>query len=129
LFRRRQLLTARKFGESEMRNFLLPAVTAGSLVLGGCAASIAAGVAGAALRSAGGDKSAAAAQDLGPAAQEACGARASQHGEVKIIDMERRGDGKIVIWGTSGNDRDRQSFECRYDGKIAGFKLRPIPAR
>jgi hypothetical protein len=89
---------------------------------------MAAGVAGAALRNAGGGKSAAA-EDLGPSAVEACKARASQYGEPSIIDTERRSNGKIVVWGAVDDSRQRRSFECRYDGKIAGFKLRPIPAR
>ena len=108
-----------------MRKPLLPILLSGSLALGGCAASIAAGVAGAALRSAGNDKPAAA-QDLGPPALEACKARAAAHGEVSIIDVERRSDGKIIVWGTVNDARQRQSFECRYDGKIADFNLRPI---
>ena len=112
-----------------MRTLLLPILAAASLAVGGCAASIAAGVAGAAIRSAGGGKSAAAAQDPAPAALEACKARASQHGEVSIIDVERRSPGKIVVWGTAGEGQQRQSFECRFEGKIAAFKLRPIPPR
>jgi hypothetical protein len=111
-----------------MRKRLLPVLAASSLALGGCAAGIAAGVAGAALRSAGGGKSAAA-QDLAPAATDACTARASQHGQVSIIDVERRSNGKIMVWGAADDGRLRQSFECRYDGKIVGFKLRPIQAR
>jgi hypothetical protein len=111
-----------------IRKVLLPILAAGSLALGGCAASIAAGVAGAAFRSAGGGKSAPA-QDLAPAAAEACKANAAQQGEVNIIDVERRSEGKIVVWGTVENSGQRQSFECRYDGKIAGFKLRQIQPR
>jgi hypothetical protein len=112
-----------------MRRALLPILAASSLALGGCAASIAAGVAGAALRSAGGGKSAAAAEDPGPAAAAACQARASQHGQVNIIDIERRSGGKAIVWGAVDDGRQRQSFECRYDGKIAGFKLRQIQPR
>jgi hypothetical protein len=112
-----------------MRNYLLPLLAASSLALGGCAASIAAGLAGAALRGAGDDKSPALAQDLGPPAEAACRAQASQHGQVNVIDIERRSDGKIVVWGTVEDAKQRRSFECRYDGKIAGFKLRAIPTR
>ena len=108
-----------------MCKILLPILAASSLALGGCAASIAAGVAGAALRSAQGAKSASA-EDVGPAAAEACQARASQHGEVNIIDVERRRGGKITVWGTVDGGGERRSFECRYDGKIAAFKLRPM---
>jgi hypothetical protein len=48
---------------------------------------------------------------------------------VNVIDIERRSDGKIVVWGTVEDATQRRSFECRYDGKIAGFKLRAIPTR
>ena len=111
-----------------MRKILMLIIAAGSLALGGCAASIAASVAGAAVRSAGGGKSAPA-EDQGPPAEQACKARASQHGEVNIIDIERRSGGKVVVWGTVENGGERRSFECRYDGKIAGFKLRQIQPR
>jgi hypothetical protein len=54
---------------------------------------------------------------------------AAQFGEVSIIDVETRSVGKMIVWGTVQKGQQRQSFECRYDGKIAGFKLRPIQPR
>jgi hypothetical protein len=111
-----------------VRKILLSIIAASSLLLGGCAASIAAGVAGAALRSAGGGKSSPD-QDLGPPAAAACTARASQHGEVSIIDVEQPSAGKAIVWGRVDGGRQPQAFECRYDGKIAGFKLRQIQPR
>jgi hypothetical protein len=110
-----------------MHKLALPVLLASNLALGGCAASIAAGVAGAALRSAQSGK--AVPGDLGPAAVQACEARASQHGQVRIIDVERSSVGKVVVWGTAGEGAERQSFECGYDGKISRFKLRAIKPR
>jgi hypothetical protein len=110
-----------------MRDLALPLLIASSLTLGGCAASIAASVAGAALRSARSDKEVT--EDPGPAALKACEARASQHGKVHIIDLERLDKGKVVVWGTAGEGAQKQSFECGFDRKIARFKLRAIPAR
>ena len=96
------------------------------LPLGGCAASIAASAVGAAVRAANQGDRADPNIDVGPAATEACTAHASQHGAVHIIDVERRGPGKVTVWGTVTAAGHRRSFECRYDGKIDGFKLREI---
>jgi hypothetical protein len=59
-------------------------------------------------------------------ARDACTARAAQLGAVHVIDIERRGPGKAIVWGTVGEGAARRSFECRYDGRIVGFKLRAI---
>ena len=103
-------------------------LAASTFALGGCAASIAASAVGAALRASQSGQRASASQDLGPAASEACSTRASQHGDVSIIDVERRTN-KVIVWGTVRNGQERQSFECRFDGEISDFKLRPIPGR
>ena len=103
---------------------ILPLVLLASFTLSGCAASIAAGALGAALRS--GQERPDPNLDLGPAARTACEAQAAQHGEVRIIDVERRSSGKAIVWGTVEQAGVRRSFECRYDGKIASFKLREI---
>lgn len=95
-----------------------------STTLGGCVASIAAKAAGAAVRSTQRDRPTDASET--GSAQEACTARAAQHGAVRVIDIEDRGTGRVVVWGTAGEGAARQSFECRYSGKIVGFKLRPI---
>ena len=110
-----------------MRGSTLPLLVLGALALSGCAASIAASALGAAIQHA--RKPAHPGVDLGPAALEACRARAAQHGAVHIIDVERRAPGKIVVWGTAGEGSGRRSFECRYDGKISGFTLREIAQR
>jgi hypothetical protein len=108
-----------------MQRLFLPLLLTSSVALGGCAASIAAGVAGAAMRSAKGEEQ----PVSGQSAAEACRAHAGQYGEVSIIDVEMRSVGKIVVWGTVQKGQQRHSFECRYDGKIAGFKLRAIQPR
>jgi hypothetical protein len=96
-----------------------------SLPLGGCAAGLAAGAVGAAVRAA--DKpDAAPTQDPGPAARLACTAEAERHGTVRIIDTEYRSAAKLIVWGTVEGPAGRRSFECRYQSKVVGFKLRAI---
>ncbi|HEX8667698.1 MAG TPA: hypothetical protein VF727_04925 [Allosphingosinicella sp.] len=100
---------------------------AGALPLGGCAASLAASAVGLAVQAAQGTP-----QNnvhLGGAAAEACRARAAQHGEAQIIDVEHRSASKIIVWGTVDDGKARQSFECGYTTKITGFTLRPIAPR
>jgi hypothetical protein len=110
-----------------MKRYALPLLLLGSLALGGCAASIAASVVGAAVRSA--KKPEDPNADPGPDALKTCQAHAAQHGTVQIIDVERRSGSRAIVWGTVQNQGERRSFECRYDGKIVDFKLRAIPQR
>lgn len=110
-----------------MRRSILPLLLVGALPLGGCVAGIAASAAGMAARSL--QKPVDPNLDVAPAAREACTARAAQEGAVHIIDVERRGPGKVIVWGTVETSGRKRSFECRFDGKIAGFKLREIAAR
>jgi hypothetical protein len=107
-----------------MRRLALPLFACSTLALGGCVAGMAAGALGAAVQA--GTKKSEIAEDLGPAAEEACRAQAAQHGAVHIIDVQRRDAGRITVWGTAGEGKTRRSFECRYDGKITSFKLRAI---
>jgi hypothetical protein len=107
-----------------MRGSIVPMVLAGVLALPGCAASLAAGAVGAAIRS--GQKPPTVDPHQGRAALEACTARAAQHGEVHIIDVERRSASEVIVWGTVGQDAGRRSFQCNYRDRISGFKLRPI---
>ena len=108
-----------------MRLIILPLLVLASLPLGGCAASLAAGAVGAAVRAT--EKpEAVPSEDPGPAARRACTAKAEQHGTVRIIDTEYRSAAKLIVWGTVEAAGQRRSFECRYDGKVAGFKLRAI---
>jgi hypothetical protein len=107
-----------------MRGPILALLAIATLPLGGCVAGIAAGAVGAAVRSA--EPRRDPTIDVGPAAREACSARAAQHGPIRIIDVERRGPGKAIVWGTVGEEGARRSFECRFDGRIVGFTLRAI---
>jgi hypothetical protein len=107
-----------------MRGSILALLAVSALPLGGCVAAVAAGAVGAVARSA--EPRRDPSIDVGPAAAEACTARAAQHGAVHIIDIERRGPGKAIVWGTVGDEGARRSFECRFDGRIVGFTLREI---
>jgi hypothetical protein len=66
---------------------------------------------------------------LKPAATKACSERAAQYGAVHVIDVEQRSVGRIVVWGTVTDARERRSFECHFTSTIADFKLRQIRAR
>lgn len=104
---------------------VLPLLLLCALPLGGCAASLAAGAIGAAVQAADRpDKPPK--EDPGPAARAACAARASQYGEVKIIDTVYKSPAKLVVWGSVESAGQRRSFRCRFDGKIAGFELREV---
>jgi hypothetical protein len=93
--------------------------------LGGCAASLAASAVGAAVRAT--DRpDPVPTEDPGPAARQACTAEAERHGPVHIIDTEYRSASKLVVWGTVQGPAKRQSFECRYSGKVVSFKLRDL---
>jgi hypothetical protein len=108
-----------------LRTPILPFLLVGSLALGGCAASLAASAVGAAIRSSQSQKQPTDQQNWPQAAAAACQAHAAQFGEVRIIDVELRQD-KVVVWGTAGEGAQKRSFECPYNGKISGFKLRTI---
>jgi hypothetical protein len=108
-----------------MRKALLPLLLLAAAPLGGCAAGLAASAVGAAVRAA--DRPGPVpTEDPGPAARAACTAEAEKHGTVRIIDTEYRSASKLTVWGTAGEDAGKRSFECRWEGKIAGFKLRAI---
>jgi hypothetical protein len=108
-----------------MRKIVLPLLLTAVVPLGGCAAGLAASAVGAAVRAA--DRPGPApTEDPGPAARAACTAEAEKHGTVKIIDTEYRSASKLVVWGTAGEGAQKRSFECRWEGKIEGFKLRAI---
>ena len=111
-----------------MRRPILPLLLLGALPLGGCAAGIAASAVGAAVRAA--DRpEAPPKEDPGPAARQACTVRASQHGDVRIIDVEYRSPARLIVWGTVEARGRRRSFECRWDGGIVGFEVREIGGR
>ena len=110
-----------------MRASILPLLLGGALALGGCAAGLAAGALGAAMRS--GEEAPSADPNQGRSAAEACRAHASQYGDVHVIDVERRSPSEVIVWGTVGQDPGRRSFQCTYGERISGFKLRRIKPR
>jgi len=111
-----------------MRRSILPLLALAALPLGGCAASLAAGAVGAAVRAA--DRpDPPPKEDPGPAARAACTARASQYGDVRIIDVVYRSPAKLVVWGSVDGQGRRRSFQCRYDGKLVGFEIKEIEGR
>lgn len=115
-------------GSSRMTRIVAWSLLAGSaLSLGGCAAGIAAGAVGVAVRSARGEPESNA--HLKPKAVEACRAHASQFGAVNVIDVAQASTSRITVWGTVDDGKARRSFECGFGTKITGFKLRAIPPR
>jgi hypothetical protein len=111
-----------------MRPILLPLVALAALPLGGCAAGLAVGAVGAAVRAA--DRPGPPPkEDPGPAARAACTVRASAYGSVRIIDTVYRGPAKLVVWGSVESEGRRRSFRCRWDGKVVGFELREVEGR
>jgi len=109
-----------------MRRILF--VSASGLALSGCVAGMAVSAAGLAAQSARGAPQSNA--SLQPEARKACEAHAAQYGAAHIIDVEQHSISKIIVWGTVGDGKQRQSFECDFGTKITGFKLRPItPSR
>lgn len=111
-----------------MGRSILLLVALGAVPLGGCAASIAASAVGAAVRAA--DKpDRAPKEDPGPVARAACTSHASQHGNVKIIDVVYKSVAKVVVWGTVEAEGRRRSFQCRWNGKIVRFELKEIERR
>ena len=111
-----------------MRRSLLPLLAASSLGLSGCVAGIAASAVGAAIKAAAPERPAVD-EDRRATARDACEAHAVQHGRVHIIDAEQRPDGRVTVWGTVEDDRERRAFRCRYDGAVSAFRLRAIPQR
>jgi hypothetical protein len=109
-----------------MRTSALPLLILASLPIGGCAPMIAAKAVGAAVRAADGSERVPT-EDPGPAARAACTTEAAKHGtDVRVIDIEYRSAAKLIVWGSVQSAGGRRSFECRYEGKIAEFKLRAI---
>ncbi len=110
-----------------MRRSLLPLLAASSLALSGCVAGLAASAVGTAIKAA--TDGPVVDEDRRAAARAACEAHGAQHGRVHIIDAEQRPDGRVTVWGTAEDDRERRAFRCRYDGAVSAFRLRAIPQR
>lgn len=102
-------------------------LAAGSLAVGGCVASVAAGAVGMAVREA--QPKPKSNQALQPAARQACSERAARYGAVRIIDVEQRRLDRIIVWGTVDDGKERRSFECGFTTRITYFRLRPIRRR
>lgn len=94
--------------------------------LGGCVASMAASAVGAAVQAADAPNRRPITQDRRAAATEACRARAATSGNVQIIDVEQNNTGMVTVWGTVTDAQRRQSFECRFEGRVLSFRLREI---
>jgi hypothetical protein len=109
-----------------MRAFIAVSIAVAALPLGGCVAGMAVGAASALASQVAKGPPVDPNIDVAPAAREACTARAAQQGEVHVIDVEDRGPGKAIVWGTVGEGPQRRSFECRWAGKIVGFTVRAI---
>ncbi|MBA3578208.1 MAG: hypothetical protein H0W39_11480 [Sphingomonas sp.] len=107
-----------------MTRKLILLLAAIALPLGGCIAGIAASAAGMAIRSAQGTPQSN--RHLQAQARAACSAQAAQHGAVRIIDVEQRSTGKMVVWGTATDATARRSFECAFTDRITDFNLREI---
>jgi hypothetical protein len=112
-----------------MRAIIAGSMAFAALPLGGCVAGMAVGAASALAREATKGPAVDPSIDVAPAAREACAARAAEEGAARIIDVEDRGPGKAIVWGTVGEGPQRRSFECRWAGKIVGFTLRAIGQR
>lgn len=106
---------------------LAAAVAVVALALGGCVASLAASAASMAIRSAQPKPQSNA--NFRPTARQACSERAAQYGAVHVIDVEQRSVGRIVVWGTVTDAKERRSFECHFTSGIVDFKLRQIRVR
>lgn len=111
-----------------MRLRLLPLLAGSGFLLSGCVASMAASAVGAAVQ-ASRPRPVEVTDDRRAVATAACQARAGGAERTRIIDAEQRRYGHVVVWGTVGEGPERRAFECRYDGTVKSFKLRPIPAR
>jgi hypothetical protein len=106
------------------------ALTAAVIPLGGCVAGMAVGAVSAVGKAAVGDgPRAAPGVDVRQAAPAACVERAATLGVAHVIDVEDRGPGRAIVWGTVGEGAQRRSFECQWAGKIVGFKLRTVGQR
>lgn len=107
-----------------MQRFLIVPLIASTLALGGCVPMMAVSAVSMAARSA--SRPAPSNAHLAPTAELACTTQAAQHGVVHVIDVQQKGAGKIIVWGTAGAPPNKQSFECHFGTRITAFKLRPI---
>jgi hypothetical protein len=111
-----------------MKRILLIPATIGCLAaLGGCVPMMAAKAVG--MAASGARTVPASNAHLAPAAEAACRQLAAPHGTVHVIDVEQSRANRIIVWGTSGEGAQKQSFECHFGTAVTAFKLRPITPR
>lgn len=105
----------------------LPLLLALPLSLGGCAAVGLAPAMVEAARETAAARSRYTGESFGPAAEEACRARAARHGRVEINHVEPHGGGAMRVYGTVDRFAGSQgrSFACifRRDGNLTYFRL------
>ena len=97
-----------------------------TLALTGCVASMAASAIGAAVTASRGRP--VSNEGARATAISQCSELAAPYGVVRVIDVEQRSVERMVVWGTTEGRAGRQSFECAFGTKVAGFKIRPIAA-
>ncbi len=107
-----------------MQRILIVALIASALGLVGCVPMMAVSAVSMVARSARGTPQSNA--HLAPTAEAACSAQAARYGAVHVIDVQQKGVGEIIVWGTAGALPDKQSFECHFGTRITAFRLRPI---
>lgn len=109
-----------------MKRSLLLTLPVFALPLGGCVASMAASAVGAAVSAIDRGNDRVVTSDMRAVATEACRARATPSGAVRIIDAEQRVDGQVTVWGTVDASGQRRAFECIHNQRIVAFRLREI---
>ncbi|MBV9523265.1 MAG: hypothetical protein JO010_10760, partial [Alphaproteobacteria bacterium] len=104
-------MTMRKgSGSATRKRTLAMLAAAAALPLGGCVAGMAVGAASAVGQAAAGDgPRAAPGVDVAAGARAQCSERAAPLGAVHIIDIEERGPGRAIVWGTAGEGPQRRS--------------------
>lgn len=110
-----------------MRKIILPAMMAGTLLLGGCAAGIGGNPIGDILGSVlgGGTGTRGNGSEFERAAVNACGQQASQYGRVSITKVDQTSRDTVRVVGRIETTDGRQGqFTCtfRSDGRIVDFR-------
>ena len=107
-----------------MRKLTLAALAAGTLTLGGCAASPLGGLLGGILGDNGYNNSSNLSQ-FERAAVEACGREAQRYGQVRIQDARQIERDVVEVRGYVESYNQRRNFRCafRSDGRIVGFDI------
>ena len=116
---------------NSMKKIIVPAITAATLALGGCATGYGPGVGGGGVL--GGILGGGTGNDYGDrsseferAAERACGQRASRFGRVQIQLVEQNSRETVRVVGrTDSRNRNRDEFQCifRSDGRIVDFDI------